>query len=95
MKITTLSRDKAKILHPHHFEVLGGESIRRSHLGNSILRYIKSTEKYLGRKCGKIWWQRNPKDEDILFARMNNGRGDYVISTLAVYVNNVGWVTTH
>jgi len=81
--------------HTENFQVKPGETISRGNLGSSVKREIKAKEKYLGRKCGKIWWQSNRLNEDFVFARFNKGRGDTVIVTLAAYVPRVGWVTSH
>lgn len=40
---------------------------RISELNPAIKRHIKAKEKYLGRKCRKVWSATNPKGEQYLF----------------------------
>jgi hemerythrin superfamily protein len=67
--------------------------IKKRELSKTARKLIFEKEKNLGRKCGKIFLDKNINEEVYIFARMNKGRGDYIISTIAAYVPIVGFVT--
>ena len=78
-----------------HFGVSFCEKVNRSSLTNSCRREIKRKERYLERKCGKIWWHKNNDSEAFLFANFNNDREDKIVVTLASYIPYVGWITSY
>jgi len=65
---------------------------QRSSLNPAIRRKIKSEEKYLERKCRKIWDFTNPEGIKYLFGSFCQNR-DSVIVTIAIQNLDVigGW----
>lgn len=77
-----------------YLPTLDKPSIARSELNPATNRYIAREEKYLDRKCRKIWRATNPKGETFTFANFCRNH-DRLIVTLETYVPRVGWITTH
>jgi hypothetical protein len=73
-----------------NFDIL---SELRPPLNPAIARYIKRKEKYLGRKCGKIWTHTTPKGEKYAFAHFCHN-WDRLIVTIAYFHPQAHlWVT--
>jgi hypothetical protein len=66
----------------------------RTDLNAATRRFIKRKEKYLNRRCRKIWRAINPKGEAFTFASFCRDR-DRLIVTLEAYVPTVGWIVSH
>lgn len=68
-----------------------GEPVTRSQLGTALRRFIRDKEKYLNRRCCKMWYFQNRLDEWFIFGNFCRNY-DRLLVTVAQYVPNVGWL---
>lgn len=62
----------------------------RSSLNPAVQRYIKSKERYLGRKCGKIWSATNPLGEKFLYGKFCIDYDEVIVSIAIENINVSG-----
>ena len=66
-----------------------GQRIPFAELSKPIRRHIKRKEKYLDKKCMKVWEFTNQLGEKFLFGRFGKLKDDHTIVTLATYNNKI------